>query len=157
MENIEAISFKQQVMPSLPAIETVARRLLSDEADVRDAVQDTLLRLWNYRSRLADVADVKIYCISVARNVALGRLKQRKDFDSLENMADVASPERLTDDLEAVETALQSLSLNQQRVIRLRGYNDMEVDEIAAELNLSVGNVRQLLSRGRRQLKKLLK
>lgn len=156
MESSEAILFKRRVMPVVPVMETLARRLLPDEADVRDALQEALMRLWRHRDTLDDVTNVRAYCLSVIRNAAVDRLGYAAEAAPLEYAGDFAAPTDRYDDLTEAETMLAQLPDRQQKAIRMRSFRDMEVNEIAVEMNISEANVRQLLSRGRRRLKQLI-
>lgn len=143
-------------MPVVPAMEALACRLLTDEADVRDALQEALMRLWRHRDTLDEVANIRAYCLSVIRNAAVDRVGDTASTAPLEAAGDCAAPVDRSDDLAEAETMLAQLPDRQQKAIRLRSFRDMEVDEIAAEMKISEANVRQLLSRGRRRLKQLI-
>ena len=61
--------FKDKIMPHHGAMFRVASAILSDSEEAADAVQDSMMRLWQYRDRLAAVADLRTYCIVTARKV----------------------------------------------------------------------------------------
>ena len=55
-----------------------------------------------------------------------------------------------------LKAAIQKLNERERQVITLRYYLDMSMEDIAAKLNLTSGNVRVILNRARAKLKKYL-
>lgn len=158
METNETEIFKRMVLPHAPVMERLLLRMLGED-DARDALQDTLLRLWEHRSLLFSAENVRAYCLTTARNTASNRLRSLHPAEQVEELpiADLGADRDSADDLRHAETLLEQLPEPQRRAIRLRSYAVMEVDEIAREMDVSESNVRQLLSRGRRRLRELFK
>ncbi len=50
---------------------------------------------------------------------------------------------------------MDSLTVNQRKVLEMTAIGGMDAREVAGELNLTENNVRQLLSRARKQLRRL--
>lgn len=158
LENKETDIFKRMVLPHAALMERLLARMLGEE-DARDALQDTLLRLWEHREALSAADNIRAYCLTTARNVATNRLRSRHFEESIEEVPIVESGADAddSDDLRHAEALLEKLPEAQRRAIRLRSYCDMEVEEIAVRMEVSEANVRQLLSRGRRRLRELFK
>lgn len=149
------------VIPHAEAMRLTCLRILGDEDEALDALQETLVSLWRHQESLSAADNTRAYCCRSARNISISRIRTRHTLQPFENIADPSDnsydTERIDrrDTLDRVKTLMNRLPDTQRRVLEMRSLDDMEIDEIASNLNLSEGNVRQLLSRARRQLKKL--
>ena len=54
-----------------------AARLLRDEDDAYDVVQDAFIRLWDHREQLDPGRSLKAYLYTIVRNLAFNRMKQQ--------------------------------------------------------------------------------
>lgn len=140
--------------------------ILHDRDEASDCVQESYVKLWEARARLAEVENVSAYCITTVRRFAIDRLRdarklapadasEQTDFPSAE-----ASPlGRLQqrDDLSVAKELLMELPPRQRRLVEMSGIAGLSNQEISAATGLSDENVRTLLSRGRSRLRMLFK
>lgn len=155
--NQQTEQFKQTVLPHTPAMLRILKLTLGDEEAARDVLQEVLTRLWESRQKLSGVDNIRAYCLKSARNLALNHLERSRRFESIEQcreIEDAANP-ALTAELSSATALIDCLPVQQQTVLRMRTFADMEVDEISDSLGISQANVRQLLSRARRKLREL--
>jgi len=132
--------------------------LCTDEA--ADAVQETQLRLWRRRQSLpGDRRELRLYCLAAMRNSCLEAFRRRRDELSLDDSPE--TPDNRPDNVEyndtrhRLESLMEILPPGQCRALRMSCFIGMDVAEIAEATGQSEGNVRQLLSRGRKKLKEL--
>lgn len=148
-------------MPHAGAMYRVAYAVVGNSADAADAVQDAFARLWQTRTSLAGVGNIKAYCLTAARRCALDiAVRSAPPAELSEGVhASDGGHDRAewASTLEAVEKLIERLPPDQREVIRLRSVGDMTMEEIAGIAGVSPDNARQLLSRGRRRLKELYK
>jgi RNA polymerase sigma factor (sigma-70 family) len=129
-----------------------AHRIVGDEDEARDVVQDTFLKLCRQNSaelngRLAQ------WLYTVCRNRALD-VRRRKSFGGTAPDADVSeshvpasrepAPSAAAvqhDSLESVQLELSRLTPNQQECIRLKFQHELSYAEISHITGLSVSNV----------------
>lgn len=153
--------FKSIVLPMYKPMYRMACILLGDADDAADAVQDTMLKLWNARYRLDDRSNVQAYCISALRNLCMTRIQCHRPAAPLEESdGDISTSgpeERMIDSehLEIITLALRTLPEKQRDVVELRAFGGLSNDEIAEVTGISPVNVRSLLSRGRKRLRTL--
>ena len=69
--------FERSLRQVRPRLLTVGMQLLANGYDAEDAVQDTALKLWGVRQRIADEAHFVRLAQSVLRHVCLNMLRQR--------------------------------------------------------------------------------
>jgi RNA polymerase sigma factor (sigma-70 family) len=131
--------------------------------DIEDLAQETYLRLLRARD-LGDVRNPQAYLLRVAGNV-LNEWRQHQprpeSFVVMEDdlLADEASPEF---ELEAslsqarLEATLASVSPTMRAVLLLRVRDERSCDAIAADLGITVRQVRRYLARGYEKLRTAL-
>ena len=145
---------------SAPAIYKLCRRMLGNEHEARDRVQDTFVRAWERLTSYRGQSSLETWLHRVAVNVVLEHLRSTKrdasrlidgDEDSFGSRA-ADSPTDTSMDLEA---ALEQLPNGARTVFVLyvEGYSH---DEIAQMTGMAAGTARAQLWRARRALTKLL-
>ena len=147
-------------MPYHRKMFAVAYRFLQREDEAEDAVQDVLVKLWQMREKLPPDETLEAYILTMTRNLCIDRIRSRHevcddedgqwkeeciDEDLLENK----------DRLRLVLSFIRQLPGDQQKVLRLKVFEDLPNEQIGALLNLKQDNVRQLLSRARKRLREL--
>lgn len=140
----------------------LARRILGNEADAEEVVQEALLRLWVNAPRWRPAAAFRTWFYRVVVNLCLNR-KRRAPFAAIDDVDEPADPgldpmaqlearqsERL------VAAAIAALPERQRAAIVLTYQEGLANAETAAVLGTTVSGVETLLVRARRSLRKTL-
>ena len=140
-------------------------RLLGDEAEAQDALQDTYLRAWKAYERLDAEANVRAWLYKIAGNWARTLLKKRSRGDGysrdfVAGLADgrkgpgeqVAERERLIE----LHSAVMDLPDRQREAILMRKYQELDYAEIAAALDCSEDSARANVYQGLKKLRQTL-
>lgn len=140
-------------------------RLLGDEAEAQDALQDTFLRAWKAYERLDGEANTRAWLYKIGGNWARTLLKKRargdgysRDFvarlvDGRPGPAEqVAERERLVE----LHAAVMELPHRQREAILMRKYQELDYREIAAVLDCSEDSARANVYQGLKKLRRLL-
>lgn len=140
-------------------------RLLGDEAEAQDALQDTYLRAWKAYERLDAEANVRAWLYKIAGNWARTLLKKRSRGDGysrdfVAGLADgrkgpgeqVAERERLIE----LHSAVMGLPDRQREAILMRKYQELDYAEIAAALDCSEDSARANVYQGLKKLRQTL-
>lgn len=146
-----------------PSVLALARRMLGDEAEAEDVVQEAMMKLWKIAPDWqAGRAKPSTWLYRVTSNLCTDRLRKRK-FASSEEAPEVEDDTpgvvetlELRDRANAVNTALSGLPERQRLALHLRYYQHLANKEIATVLETSVEAVESLLGRGKRDLAKQL-
>ena len=152
------------VARKLPRVSALAQRLLRDQGEVEDVVQEAFLRAWRHapRWREGGAAKFDTWLHTVVLNLCRARLRRRREQPTAE------PPEQVDDALPAdrrlevaqtsrrVRAALDRLPARQREAIVMHHYQELSNPEAAAALGVSVEALESLLSRGRRTLRLLL-
>ena len=138
--------------------------IVRDHDRARDVVQDTFIRL--YKQDVDKVkSGLKSWLFTVCRNRALDVLRKEKRMVSVDDEilqkepSNVTSPDLSADRherLDEVHQKMESLSENQQLVIRLKFEQGMSYQEISLQTGLSSSNVGFLLHNGLKKLRETL-
>lgn len=140
-----------------------AGHYLADADDAEDAVQETLLRLWMARERIATPDKMRNMASVVCRNVALNMLRDatlRCAVDKAQATSLQASPH---EELEARETGLQlrrsirALSPKQRALMRMRNVEELSYADIAKLMGTTESSVRGMICKARMELLKQMK
>ena len=124
------------------------------ESHVADLVQDALIRVLQNIARFdpAGPARLSTWILTVATRVVLNDRRRDPTRDSKCEPAGFIDPATAVADLElgtAIATAVLALPEPQRIAFVLREYHDLDYDEIARVLEVSVGTVKSRLSRAR--------
>lgn len=153
-------AFKKQVVPLREKLSNIVFKLVQDQEDAEDVVQETFLKLWAIRDKLDEYESVEALAVQIAKNKALDKLKARKTerFDGSEQtlISDSIRPDKAIELLDAVEQIrfiIQSLPELQQEIIRMKDIEGHEIAEIAEITGSQVEAVRVNLSRARKKVR----
>ena len=138
------------------AVYSLALRVVTDEADAEEVVQEVFDQAWRQASRYEPArGTVVAWLLNMARTRAIDRLRARRarpDRAGLESeRAWSALPARSADPLDAIDTArdaarvrqaLQRLPLLQRVAIELAYFEGLTQTEIAARLEEPLGTVK---------------
>lgn len=134
------------------------RQILLDNADVEDAVQNTLIAVAERVDRFEGRSRFTTWLHTVARNEALMvlRRRQRPTNDTVELEPEqpqfVRRLSSVVIDRASVQAALQELPDLQREVIELREIEGLDYQTIADRLGIPVGTVRSRVNRARQML-----
>jgi RNA polymerase sigma-70 factor (ECF subfamily) len=148
-----------------PELHRYCARMTGSIADGEDVVQETLARACYELSQLKEVPPLRPWLFRIAHNRAIDhwRRESYRLVEPLDAAADIADesahePDNVLDRRQTVRAALSSflaLAPAQRGCVILKDVLDHSLDEIAAELNLSVPAVKAALHRGRSTLQRL--
>ena len=78
--------FKAEILPIRDKLFHIARKILVEEEDAEDAVQEVLLKLWHTRDSLDRYDSAAAYATTVTKNHCLDKLRVKKQTDSLDDI-----------------------------------------------------------------------
>ncbi|MEW9122464.1 MAG: sigma-70 family RNA polymerase sigma factor [Thermotaleaceae bacterium] len=135
----------------------VARGILSNEEDIKDAIQNTIIKAFENIHTLKNDQYFKTWLIRILINECNETLRKNKRNISLDEKIDGIS-EEYTDSYENMDLigAINSLSEDLRVTITLFYFDDISVKTVAEILGTSEGTVKSRLSRAREKLKELL-
>jgi len=158
-------AFETKVLPSKNKLFRFALRLLGNEDEAQDVVQEVLIKVWNGRESMHQINNWEAWCMRLTKNLSLDRLRaqQRKATDSLvvgmEVRQDGLSPyekTELTESMQQVSKLMASLPEKQRQVMHLRDVEGYSYNEICEILELDMSQVKISLFRARNSVREKL-
>ena len=139
-------------------------RMLRDEKEAEDVMQDTFLKAYEYRNKLIDIQSLRAWLFTVARNKCLNRIRLKKSHgnERLEEnylpVISVAAGGRLEKHelAKVVSDGLSKLSDDYREVIILREYQNLSYDEICLVTHSSLNAVKSRLFKARKKLAEII-
>lgn len=159
----ERVAFELLLELHRPSLVNLAMRMLRNVDDAHDAVQDTLVKAYRAIGDYHSDRPIRPWLCRICANccVDLVRAKRRdqEPIDAYEYMLtdSTKGPEQLTvDELDRglMLDAIERLPEKYRTIIHMRHIRDMEVNEIAEELEKPEGTVKSWLFRARVMLRK---
>ena len=138
-------------------------RFFGNENDARDALQETLLRLWVVRERLHAADDVKTLGTRIMKNECVSFYRKEK------HSADEPPPDAPTmegnphtlmagkEQSELLQWAISNLPESTRCLIQLQLYEGMTLDEISAATGKTKGSVKTMISNAKHRIALWLK
>jgi len=137
-------------------------RILPDEQDVADVVQETFIAFWESRSKSGKVRSIKAYLFVIARNLAFQRfreqLKQTAVEDKLvdyygksEDSTFAAIHTKELSDL--IDAEVEKLPERMREVFTLSRKEHLSYKEIAERLNISDHTVKKQINKSLQYLR----
>ena len=135
-----------------------AMHYLGNVSDAEDAVQETLLKLWVVKERVADATKMRHLASVVCRNVSLNMLRGVRQTFPIETAVHTANTDNPQKQLESQENShilrrsVLALSDKYRAIIRMRNVENMSYAEIAKVIGATESSVRGMMSKARKEL-----
>jgi len=142
-----------------PRLFYYVRRLVSQESDAWDVLQQTWLGAYQNIRTLTDPKLLAPWLYRIARNQAISqrRIRMPESMDvSDEHVSEDRDDQIAFENAELVHRALDKLPLVAREVLTLQFLRDLSVDEIAGVLEIPTGTVKSRLFHARRALREFL-
>lgn len=164
-------AFEQLVIRHQDAVVGTVAKMLNNSSDAEDIAQQVFVRIWKSAPRYQVKAKFTTYLYTVTRNLVFNESKRRsrKKAVSIEERAEESHLEVRGDENHqpdnsvlhselqtAVDNAINELPETQRMAIILRRYEQLNYEDIAKTLEISVSAVKSQLFRARTSLKSLL-
>ena len=165
---MKKISFRDDVLPLKNRLYRLALRITLNPAEAEDAVQESLIRVWEHREEWDQIESIEAYALTICRNISLdmagraGRgnvqlieeLRVTNEECSMFNVQ--CSMEEKFDHkerLSLVRKIMDTLPEVQRSIMELRDIEGKTYQEIADMLKLSETQVKVYLHRARTSIR----
>lgn len=156
-------AFDQLTKSHYSGLFTFARKNLGNYEDAQDAVQTTFIKVHRSLSEFDTRRPFSPWLYRICANVCTDMLRRRKPAESLEDfeyclvseLAPDEDAERKSRNNE-IRKAVSRLPVRYRKIMEMRHYESLDVNEIAERLHAPEGTVKSWLYRARAMLKKEL-
>lgn len=143
-------------------------RIIGDKELVNDCIHDLFVKLWNNKSNLGTVTAIRSYLMVSLRSTIFNKIKQNSrtavlafnDEHPFEMVFSVES-DFIAKETSSIQTqklldALNELTPRQKEVIYLRYFEEMDYEEIAAVMGITVKATYKLTARSMEALRQIM-
>ncbi|MCE5173898.1 MAG: sigma-70 family RNA polymerase sigma factor [Bacteroidales bacterium] len=152
--------FKTNVLPLRDKLFFTAKKLLEEEQDSEDTVQEVFLRLWHMRDSLEHYDNLIAFATTMTKNLCIDKIRVRGRMNSLEEeMFRQAGPDNPYLQLERKDTneilhaIIEKLPPLQKAIIKMKDIEEYEIEEIAEITGSQAEAIRMNLSRARKKVR----
>jgi RNA polymerase sigma-70 factor (ECF subfamily) len=131
----------------------------------KDALQEVFIEIWHYRNSIGDVNHSHSYLAKVLKSIILKKLKTKLVINTLldnEHGAEhdnsieqsIIMTDLATEQKSRLSKALSQLTNRQKQVVKLRFFEGLSYEQIAAKLSMNYQSVNNLAFRAMLSLRK---
>ncbi len=131
----------------------------------KDALQDVFIEVWHYRASIGDVQHTYSYLVKVLKSIILKKVKSKVIINELiekdqgifreENIEEaIISADMATEQKNRLNKAIGQLTSRQKQVVRLRFFEGLTYEQIAARLSMNYQSVNNLAFRAMLSLRR---
>lgn len=144
-------------------------RLHPNDDQVKDAIQELFIKLWTNRQNLSTTVDPRPYLFVALRGTIYNRLRPRKNavlvaFNQQEHdfLAHFSTEhayikkEQLREQQQQLLQALNQLNARQKEILYLRYFEELDYDQIANIMGISVKGAYKLSARALKNMRDIL-
>lgn len=153
----------EHIVPRLrPRLKDIGRQFFGNVEMAEDIAQETLMRLWMLRERIAPQTDIEPLAVRMAKNLCVSEWRKQKVRqenslqEALTDHKDIQRDVELKEEVARLKRAVSQLKPAEQRLFRMRHEAEMDIQQISAVTGIGVRSVSAMLSTAKRKLLKIL-
>ncbi|MEI8135137.1 MAG: RNA polymerase sigma factor [bacterium] len=133
-------------------------RMLGSSAEAEDLYQEVFIRVYQRAHQFAEDKSLAGWIFTIAHNLCLNRIRDRKTFDNIDDIRYLAAPNiEVGDDwANRIQAALEQVPPENREPFLLFEYQGLSYQEIASVMKLTVPAVKSRIYRSREQLRTIL-
>lgn len=158
--------FLSQVIPVRQKLYRFAYRLLGNEEDAQDIIQDALMKVWHQQEKMAELHNMEAWCMRIVRNLALDRLKSKKYrmSETLDKAGELPALQQVNpymaaeqqDVMNRIHRIMAALPEKYRTIMQLRDIDGCTYQEIADIMVIDLNDVKVNLHRARKTVREKL-
>lgn len=139
-------------------IEQTAKRILNDQQDAEDAVQNTFVQIIRHFERVYEIPceQLPFWCVSIVKNEAYTILRKKQKTIPLEDWDAAVADVDMISSYEEIVKLFGKLPETYRRALEMKLLLDYSGKEIAQHLGISEAAVNTRISRGRALLREIV-
>lgn len=154
---VDARTFQTEALKIEKLLYHISYAMLRNESDCEDAVQEALLRAWQKRGTLRDMAAFRSWLCRIVANTCTELLRRKQRTTLTDIPEEMPAPQSDAIDHMAVMDALAELTPQMRVCMTLHYLDGWRVSEIAQMLDIPEGTVKTRLMHARKRMETLLR
>lgn len=154
--------FNEYVLHQSRILYGFAFRILRNQEEAEDAVQEVFIKLWKMGEKLDEYTSIEALTTTMTKNYCIDQIRKQKhvflEEDNSNNYSVLTSPSPLeqlenreSDDI--IQKIIEDLPDNFRTVIRLREIDGFTYEEIAEKTKQNINTLRVTISRARKLIR----
>ena len=153
-------AFKKRIIQLQPGLQKVAESILNDADRAADAVQDTVLKIWDNRRRMNRVSNLEGYCVTAVKRHCIDLLREQQPSIPIDDealmIADMVFDDNFEERYRQARALIDQLPVKQREIILMKYEQEMPNAEIEKALQISSTNLYTILSRAYKSLREAM-
>jgi RNA polymerase sigma-70 factor, ECF subfamily len=139
-----------------------AFRILQNQEEAEDAVQEVFIKLWNLEKKLDEYNSITALAVTMVKNYCIDQIRKKRRIINEElngqiiGNSDNDSPYELLESKESgniLHQIIEGLPETYKNAVRMRDIEDLSYEEIAEKTQQNINTLRVTLSRARRLIR----
>lgn len=139
-----------------------AFRILHNQEEAEDAVQEVFLKLWKMGDKINRIDNINALASTMTKNFCIDQLRKQRNINLDENKKEnynsltSLSPHdqmEINESNEIITYIIDNLPDSYKVIIRMRDIEDLSYQEIAEKTEMNINTLRVSLSRARRMVR----
>jgi RNA polymerase sigma-70 factor (ECF subfamily) len=154
-----AEEFKNRIIPFTGKLYPMVKRILGNEEESRDVLQELMIKFWNIRHVLEHCQNPGGYMAAMAKNFCFDMKKKRKihlvdQYETIhESVPAIDQDHDVSEKMENIHRIIGNLPEKYREILQYREIDGFSYDEIHELTGLEMAHIRVLLSRARTKVK----
>ncbi|HOJ31156.1 MAG TPA: RNA polymerase sigma factor [bacterium] len=155
-----------------PVLYRTAYRMVKNDADALDVVQEAFIRIYNGLSKFRNESHIQTWMYRIVMNLCYDYFRKRKKItfvseqelfdpeagqESLQNISNRDADEISQMRRQTLQRALEHLTVRQRTVFNLRIYEELSYEEIAKIMKIKVGTAKATFFQSVEKIKTIMK
>ena len=155
-----------------PVLYRTAYRMVKNDADALDVVQEAFIRIYNGLSKFRNESHIQTWMYRIVTNLCYDYFRKRKKItfvseqelfdpeagqESLQNISNRDADEISQMRRQTLQRALEHLTVRQRTVFNLRIYEELSYEEIAKIMKIKVGTAKATFFQSVEKIKTIMK
>jgi len=155
-----------------PVLYRTAYRMVKNDADALDVVQEAFIRNYNGLSKFRNESHIQTWMYRIVMNLCYDYFRKRKKItfvseqelfdpeagqESLQNISNRDADEISQMRRQTLQRALEHLTVRQRTVFNLRIYEELSYEEIAKIMKIKVGTAKATFFQSVEKIKTIMK
>jgi RNA polymerase sigma-70 factor, ECF subfamily len=137
-------------------------RILQNQEEAEDAVQEVFIKLWKMRDKLDQYKSIEALATTMTKNYCIDQIRKQKNISLREdsewefNSVSTPSPHEemeISESNDILYNIIDHLPQEYKVMIRLRDIDGMSYKEISDKTNQNINTLRVILSRARKLIR----
>ena len=158
-------TFESRVLPAKNKLYRFALRIMGDQEEAKDIVQEVMIKVWNRRETIDSLNNMEAWCMQITKNMCFDKIKSKayqtnvqipENWELTDNRETPDSTTEKGDIMRQIHQFINRLPDKQKLVMQLRDIEGLSYKEISDVMSIDLNQVKVNLFRARKSVRENL-